>query len=184
MNSVLICDDDRIARSVIRELLVGEDYTVLEAADGQQAWDLLQTENVNLLITDWSMPEVDGLELCRRIREAETDRYTYVVMFTAKSDERDLLAAMDAGVDDYLTKPVKREQLLARLRVGNRILGLLARRRQLESLIPICMYCKKARNDQDYWQQLDAFLAENTAAQLSHGICPECLAEHHPEYNP
>ena len=112
----------------------------------------------------------------------------YVLLLTSRDSRADLVAGLDAGADDYLTKPVDREELRARVHVGMRVATLqtrlherveelqeaLSQVRRLEGLLPICSYCKNIRSDGDSWQQMEQYIAEHSDAQFSHGICPAC----------
>jgi DNA-binding response OmpR family regulator len=122
------------------------------------------------------MPGLDGLALCQKVRgRAKTD-YTYFILLTAINTGRDnLRKAMDSGIDDFLTKPLDREGIFMRLRVAERILQFTTEIKALKELIPICMYCKRVRDDQDYWQQVETYIHRQTGSNFSHGICPECF---------
>jgi sigma-B regulation protein RsbU (phosphoserine phosphatase) len=100
----------------------GHDVTVAE--DGQQAWELFQKDEFSIVITDWMMPNVDGLELVRRIRETAQSDYVYIIMLTAKAEKHDIVTGMGAGADDFLGKPFNRDELQVRLRAGTRITKL------------------------------------------------------------
>lgn len=122
---VLVAEDDAMFRIILRRWLESWGYQVVVVEDGAQAWSVLQQEHPpELLILDWIMPEVDGTELCRRIRERQRGPYQYILLVTAKDDKQDVVRGLEAGADDYLTKPFDRSELRARLRVGNRILTL------------------------------------------------------------
>jgi phosphoserine phosphatase RsbU/P len=121
------------------------------------------------------MPGIDGVELCRRIRSAELKSYVYVILLTSRTSPQDVIAGLDAGADDYLTKPFDPDELRARMRVGQRMLDLLANIKQLHGLLPICSYCKRIRDDNNYWEQVEQYVAAHTEAQFSHGICPPCF---------
>jgi diguanylate cyclase (GGDEF)-like protein len=122
---VLIADDDAMSRKVLQSWLESWGYRVTVAENGTIAWDILQREDPpELLILDWVMPEIDGVELCRRIRAREHGPYRYILLATARNDKQDLVRGLDAGADDYLTKPLDRNELRARLSVGERILTL------------------------------------------------------------
>jgi two-component system cell cycle response regulator len=124
-NGVLVADDDAIFRKVLQKWLEIWGYRVIVAENGEQAWDVLQQESQpELLILDWVMPGVDGLELCGRVRERQRTPYQYILLVTAKDDTEDVVAGLEAGADDYLSKPFDRNELRARLRVGERILAL------------------------------------------------------------
>jgi two-component system cell cycle response regulator len=122
---VLIAEDDPMFRKILQSWLQSWSYRVTIAEDGAQAWSiLLQEHPPELLILDWVMPEVDGLELCRRIRERQQSPYQYILLVTGKDEKQDIVRGLDTGADDYLTKPFDRSELQARLRVGQRILKL------------------------------------------------------------
>jgi signal transduction histidine kinase len=121
---VLIVDDSPIMLRLLRSCLQQWQYEVVEAEDGQQAWTLFQAHNFSLVLTDWLMPVMDGLELIHRIRSFDSTGYVYIILLTAKSEKEDLVAAMDAGADDFLAKPFDRDELRVRMREGERIIHL------------------------------------------------------------
>ncbi len=127
---IVIADDDALTRRLLRALLTAAGHQVLEAADGEAAWALLQREGVSLLITDWQMPRLDGPGLIRRIREAELPGYIYSILLTSRDSKTDTVAGLDCGADDYLTKPFHAEELRARVAIGERILTLEASLRE------------------------------------------------------
>ena len=121
---VLIVEDSQVMRRLLRSSLQKWQYEVTEAEDGAQAWELFRHEHFPLVLTDWLMPEMDGLELTRRIRECELPSYVYIILLTAKSEKEDLVTAMDAGADDFLAKPFDSDELRVRMREGQRIIEL------------------------------------------------------------
>ena len=121
---VLIVDDSAVMRRLLRSSLQKWEYEVVEAQDGARAWELFQRERFPLVLTDWLMPELDGLELTRRIRASELPSYVYIILLTAKSEKEDLVAAMDAGADDFLAKPFDPDELRVRMREGKRMIEL------------------------------------------------------------
>jgi len=171
---ILVAEDDSISRMIIQRVLreLGHEAEIRE--NGRDAWSVYQAEPFRVVIIDWMMPYIDGLELCRLIRKEDRAPYTYLIMLTAMAGKGSYLEGMEAGADDFITKPFDPAQFAARLRVAERILGLQKEVKQLQGFIPICAYCKKARNDQQYWEELDKYLIARTDTQLSHGICPEC----------
>lgn len=172
---ILAVEDDAVSRAVLRKALHRLNHDVIEAADGEQAWEKLQTEPVRVVVSDWMMPRSDGLDLCRRIRAGRGKDYTYFILLTSRdATEENQRAAADAGVDDFLTKPLDLPELWTRLRVAERILGYTTQVRQLEELLPICSYCKKIRDDQNYWQQMEGYINERTGSEFSHSVCPDC----------
>jgi CheY-like chemotaxis protein len=175
---ILIADDDRMSTMMLGRTLEGWGFEVIVADDGVAAWERITGENPPaLVIVDWMMPGLDGIELCRRIRATELRAPVYAILLTARTSRQDLVAGLEAGADDYLTKPFDPEELRARILVGERTLGLMASIKRLTGLLPICSYCKRIRSDDNYWEQVDSYLAEHTDAMFSHGICPPCLSK-------
>ncbi len=171
---VLIVEDDPIARLYIEAALAVLELETVVAADGEEALNLIEAEPIRLVVSDWMMPRIDGLELCRRIR-ARGGEYVYFILLTqmsASPENED--AAIEAGVDDFLSKPVNPRELKIRLHVARRILEYTARIQRLESFIPICSYCKKVRDDQNYWQRIESYINERTGSEFSHSVCPDC----------
>lgn len=171
---VLIVEDDPIARLYIEAALQQQNLDTVTAADGVAALDVIQSESIRLIVSDWMMPRMDGLELCRKVRERDGD-YIYFIMLTQQSaspENEDL--AIAAGVDDLLQKPVNPRELKMRLHVARRILEYTAHIQRLESFIPICSYCKKVRDDQNYWQRIESYINERTGSEFSHSVCPDC----------
>ncbi|MDB6168440.1 MAG: response regulator [Verrucomicrobia bacterium] len=172
---ILAVEDDAVSRAVLRQALRKFGHDVIEVANGEEAWARLQKEPVRVVVSDWSMPEMDGLELCRKIRATIGSEYTYFILLTARdATGENQQAAADAGVDDFLTKPLNFDELWNRLRVAERILRYATQVRQLEEMMPICSYCKKIRDDQNYWQQIEGYINERTGSEFSHSICPDC----------
>lgn len=121
---IAIVDDDAIARKILRVGLTRQGYEVEEFSDGLAAWEGLQHSTSRLIITDWMMPGMDGLELIRRLRSAGLEGYLYIILLTGRDDQSDIIAGLEAGADDYLVKPFDINELRARVNIGNRILSL------------------------------------------------------------
>jgi CheY-like chemotaxis protein len=187
---VLIAEDDPVSRRMLQALLTKWGYEPVVTVDGAQALEALEShDGPRLAILDWMMPELDGVEVCRRIRAATTREAVYILLLTAKGTKADVVAGLESGADDYLAKPFDRNELRARLQVGVRMVELqrnladrvrqledaLAKVKHLQGLIPICCYCKKIRGDENYWQQVEAYVSAHSDARFSHGICPDCL---------
>src|SRR5580693_9352810 len=143
---ILIAEDENISRMVLEASLKKRGHEVAAVENGLKAWEAFQKEYFPVMISDWMMPEMDGLALCREVRRSPRDRYTYLVLLTALEGKTNYLEAMDAGADDFITKPFDADQLTARIHVAARILGLHKHVRQLEGLLPICAGCKKIRD--------------------------------------
>lgn len=134
----MLVDDDAVARSILSQLLRRQGHEVIEVADGQAAWELVQRGGISFIVSDWVMPKIHGPDLCRRIRGAALDHYTYVILCTSKGAKADLIEGMDAGADDFLVKPISSEELRVKVRAGERILsleqGLADKNRELASI--------------------------------------------------
>jgi phosphoserine phosphatase RsbU/P len=189
VSRILVAEDDPLSRDVLSRLLTGWGYEVLQVEDGEQAWEVLREPSApRLAVLDWMMPRLDGLEVCRRVREAVAEP-PYLILLTGRRSPEDVVAGLEAGADEYLSKPVDPDELRARVRAACRVVELqgrltervrdleaaLARERRLQALLPICAWCRKVRNDQNYWQRVEEYLSEYGAVRFSHGICPDCL---------
>jgi len=185
---VLIAEDDGISRRMLEVTLAKWGHEVVSTSNGAEALRMLQETNVSVAILDWMMPEMDGVDVCRHAREQLDKRPLYFILLTAKGRKEDIIAGLQAGANDYVTKPFDRAELQARLSVGIRVIELqmqlaarvtelqeaLARVKELQGLLPICCYCKRVRDDQNYWRQVEVYIAEHSSVQFSHGICPAC----------
>ncbi len=192
---VLVVDDSKSARELLERSLAGNGYAPMSASCGAEALDLLAgAEAPALAIVDWMLPDIDGPEICSRIRQRTEAPYVYLVLLTARSERADVIHGLDSGADDFLRKPFDAAELKSRLRVGERVVALqrslqmrvrelqvaLDHVRKLQGIIPICMFCKRIRDDADAWHQLEKYLSEHSDAQFSHSLCQDCLAKHYP----
>jgi DNA-binding response OmpR family regulator len=190
---VLVAEDQAVSRHILVVSLRTWGYQVAAVEDGTRAWEILQGEDApQLAILDWLMPGMDGIEICRQIRSSPVTRSLYLILLTARTGREDKIRGLQAGADDYITKPFDRDELRARVQVGIRVLELqsalaqrvreledaLSRVKQLQGLLPICSYCKKIRNDRNYWQQVEGYITDHSEAQFSHGICPDCYTRY------
>jgi DNA-binding response OmpR family regulator len=187
---VLIAEDDRVTGEILARTLQRWNYDTTLVTDGSEAWARLSTTaEATLAILDWMMPGIDGPDVCRRVRAERPDAHMYLLLVTAREARTDVVAGLDAGADDYVVKPFDPEELRARVAVGARVLALqqklaervgelqdaLASVKQLRGLLPICSYCKRIRDDNQYWQQVEGYITDHSDAKFSHGICPSCF---------
>lgn len=192
---VLIAEDDVVSRRLLEATLARLNYEVVTTENGVQAWEILQREDSpQLAVLDWMMPEMDGVDVCRLVREYRRDRYVYIIFLTAKGQRKDLIAGLEAGADDYVVKPFDPQELRSRMAVGERVLNLesalagkvgeleeaLAHVKQLQGMLPICMHCKKIRDDEDTWHRVESYIERHSEAMFTHSLCEECMAEHYP----
>jgi len=175
---ILIAEDEPVSARLLEATLKNLGHEVTKTANGSDAWDAWLLAQPRVVISDWQMPELEGVELCRRIRERRGVRYTYFILLTARGGRESFLTAMDAGIDDFLAKPVDREELAARLTVAERILGLREELHALEGLLPICSYCKRIRDADGGYGSLERYIEQRSGAEFSHGICPDCYEKH------
>jgi DNA-binding response OmpR family regulator len=175
---IIVAEDDIISSTRLAQVLVGLGHEPEVHQDGGSAWEAFVHAPAGIVISDWAMPELNGLELCRNIRGIGRSDYTYFILVSAaNTDEAAFDEAIEREVDDFLIKPLRRSEILRRLRVAERILTFTREIQELKSLLPICMYCKKIRNDSDYWQDVEGYFHNHTGANFSHGVCPECFAK-------
>jgi len=172
--NILVVDDDPTLRFILEGALTRLGHQVTTANDGLEALELFEKGHVPLLISDMLMPGMDGLELCRRIRRANRSQYTFIILLTMVEGKAGYLDGMHAGADDFMAKPFDKDMLAARLAVAERILKLQSQVKHLAGLLPICSSCKKVRDDQNYWHQVDAYIAKHTDAMFTHSYCPDC----------
>jgi DNA-binding response OmpR family regulator len=172
---VLAVEDDNVSRAVLRRSLERLGHEVFEARDGIEAWKVWLVEKPRVVVSDWQMPALDGLNLCRRFRSQQGQDYVYFILLTGRGDSgSNRRSAAEAGVDDFLTKPVDLSALWMRLRVAERILKYTTQVHRLEEMMPMCSYCKKIRDDKNYWQQIESYINERTGTEISHSVCPDC----------
>jgi CheY-like chemotaxis protein len=194
---VLIAEDDQVSRRLLQATLGRLGYEVQTTENGVQAWNALQApDGPRLAILDWMMPELDGVDVCRNVRERKEMPYVYIILLTARGQKKDVVTGLEAGADDYLIKPFDPQELRSRITVGERILNLeaalegkvnelkdaLAHVQQLQGLLPICMHCKKIRDDSDTWHRMESYIQEHSDAMFTHSLCEDCLEKHYPEH--
>jgi len=198
---ILIAEDDVFSRTVLRKTLHGWGHEVVEASDGEQAWEELRgASGPRLALLDWIMPVMSGIDVIRKVRDLlpGEERYVYTILLTQKGEKDDVVEGLAAGADDYIVKPFNHSELHVRIRSGQRIVDLqtalcaanldlrnaLAEVKKLSGFLPICSSCKKIRNDEGYWQQIEAYIRDHSEAEFSHSICPDCLDKLYPNLAP
>jgi sigma-B regulation protein RsbU (phosphoserine phosphatase) len=189
---VLVADDLDVNRKLLRTLLAAEGYDVIEASNGVDAYEIIQGATGPLVgLIDWEMPQMEGIEVCRRGRAIKDAHPLYLILLTVRDSKQDIVAGLQCGANDYITKPFDKTELLARVGIGTQMVQLqqaltervgelrdaLVSVKQLGGLLPICSYCKKIRDDQNYWQQVEAYVGKHSEAKFSHSICPQCYED-------
>ena len=194
---ILIAEDDLTSRTLLDAILSKEGYQVTAVADGAQAWQAMQEPGApSLAVLDWMMPRIDGLEVARRVRALPTDRPPYLIMLTTRAEKSSIIAGLDAGANDYLSKPFDPGELRARVQAGRRMIEMqealalkvdelrqaLDQIKTLRGIVPICASCKKIRDDKGFWSQVEAYVSKHSEAEFSHGICPDCITKVYGDY--
>jgi sigma-B regulation protein RsbU (phosphoserine phosphatase) len=189
---VLVADDLDVNRKLLRTLLAADGYDVIEASNGTDALEILQGATGPIVgLIDWEMPEMEGIEVCRQTSAFADPPPIYLILLTVRDSKQDIVAGLQGGANDYITKPFDKTELLARVGIGKQMVELqqaltervaelrdaLVSVKQLGGLLPICSYCKKIRDDQNYWQQVEAYVGKHSDAKFSHSICPQCYED-------
>lgn len=193
---ILIAEDDLTSRKMLSAVLIKNGYDVLEVENGQAAMEtLLEPDAPKLAILDWMMPKMDGVSVIQRVRALPDEKRPYIILLTTRNEQDDIITGLQAGADDYICKPFVLGELKARVHVGRRMIELqerlahqvvklnkaLKENKILQGIIPICMYCKKIRDDQGFWAQVESYVSKYSPAEFSHSICPSCMSEHFPD---
>ena len=173
---VLVVDDDPVIRAVISAGLKALKHDVEACDGGAKAWELLRAGDFPVLITDWAMPDMNGIQLTQALRATPRDSYTYVIMLTGHSKREDFLTGVRAGVDAFLVKPLDGAMLEAPLTNASRIVGLQDHARRLESIMTVCSYCKKVHSH-DQWVPMEQYVKQEFKTMPSHSFCPTCFHE-------
>lgn len=174
---ILAIDDDPVSLQVLESALDSLGHQTVLARDGEAAWGAMDDRSLRIVVCDWQLPGLDGLQLCHRVRHHRDEYVCFILLTERSATDENLERAFAAGVDDFLTKPVRLRELKLRLHVAQRTVKFTTEMRRLESFLPICSYCRKVRDDHDYWKQLEIYLNERVGTKFSHGICPACYED-------
>jgi len=196
--NILIADDSIVAREMCGSQLDESEFNVSYAINGLEAIKVALQQPLDLILMDVMMPEMDGVEACRRIKSNQSLKDIAIIMVTSVEDIAVLESAFDAGAADYINKPIQPVELMARLRSILRLKDEMQTRRKherelrlknkeledliseiktLRGFIPICAWCKKIRNIEGYWEQMERYIEHHSYATFSHGICKDCAAK-------
>jgi len=190
---IMVAEDGKVDRLRLEKILSEWGFEVESFRNGNKAMKRLsEPDPPRLCILDWVMPGMEGTELCRRIREKFPEESFYLIILTARQGIDNVIEGLSAGADDYVTKPFVSRELRQRIDVGVRVLGLeqllnkkvnqleeaLEDVKSLQGLLPICSYCNKIRNDEDYWEKVETYITKHANVEFSHSICPTCYDQH------
>jgi len=189
---ILVAEDDAVTRKMLVVTLERLGWDVITAEDGNAAWRVFETlkgkDAPEIAVLDWMMPGIEGIEICRRLHTTPGFELVYIILVTSRGGKEDLSYGLAAGANDYVTKPFDPVELEARVRVGQRMVKLqrslaarvteveaaLAHVQRLQGLLPICSYCKKVRNEANYWEQVESYFTTHSDLDFTHSICPQC----------
>ena len=195
---LLVADDDANTINLLRKYLNDWGYDVVTAGNGIEALNIITGGNSpEIIILDWLMPGIDGIGVIKEVRQIETSNPPYIILFTVRDEKGAIIEGLEAGANDYVTKPFDKDEFRARIRVGERFVALqnslaerikelqeaVAQIHTLRGIIPICSFCHKIRNDQQSWERIEKYISDHSEAEFSHGICPECMKKNYPEYS-
>lgn len=195
--SILVVDDNPDNLRLLAKLLDEHHYKARVATSGAGALSTVRKEAPDLILLDIMMPGMDGFEVCRKLRAEKHSAHIPIIFISAVNETIDKVKAFSLGGVDYISKPFQEDEVLSRVKTH---LNLSTLQRQLEKknaelqkaldeirtlrgIIPICMSCKKIRDDDGYWQQLENYISDHSEAQFSHGICDECIPKVYPEFS-
>jgi CheY-like chemotaxis protein len=185
---ILACDDDPNVLRATTRVLRSAGYDVSEAITGESCLLAIQEKRPDMLLLDVMLPDLSGIEVCRRIKIDPNLRTIFVVMLSGLTEPDNQSEGLESGADGYIVKPVTSRELLARVTAMVRIIkaererdrlicklqDALANIKILHGLLPICASCKKVRDDKGYWNQLEVYILEHSEAEFTHGLCPDC----------
>jgi sigma-B regulation protein RsbU (phosphoserine phosphatase) len=171
---IIAIEDQPVASMLLMSTLRMLGHEAELVNDGGTAWDRIVQGGYRVVVSDWRMPGVDGLDLCRMVRKRGGDYVYFILISSAKANKASRDEALAAGVDDFLTKPLDPDEMRMRLHVAERIIQFTAQVKQLESFLPICSYCKKIRDDGKYWKALETYFNQHQGTKFSHSVCPDC----------
>lgn len=203
-------DDDALTRNVTTRVLEGAGFAVVLATTGLAGLELVRQHRPDLILLDVNLPDLSGVEVCRQIKADPALAHLFVVMASASQITSDQQSAgLEAGADGYIARPIANRELLARVEAFLRIKRVETALRQREAelqtalrekehlitelkaalsevktlsgLLPICAGCKKVRDDQGFWSQVETYVSQHTDATFTHGLCPGCIAKYYPE---
>jgi DNA-binding response OmpR family regulator len=179
---ILAVDDTPEHLELLARVLESDGYEPCLAASGLQALERIANAKPDLILLDVLMPGLDGMDVCRRLKADPATREVPVIFLTCMTTSSDILAGFEAGAVDYVAKPFRIPELLARVRVHVELRRARQELRTLHGILPTCAHCKRIRDEQGAWHNLESYVTKHSEAQFSHGICPGCLSVYFPDF--
>jgi DNA-binding response OmpR family regulator len=199
--NILVVDDTVANLRLLVEILTGQGYRVRPTPNGRMALSTARVEPPDLILLDIMMPEMDGYQVCRQFKADERTQNVPIIFVSALDETLDKVTAFSIGGVDYITKPFQTQEVLARVNThltlhhlqrdlqqkneqlqakNSELEAALAKVKLLSGMLPICANCKKIRDDEGYWHQVEIYIHQHSEADFSHGICPECKQKLYP----
>lgn len=194
--SILVVEDDPVIRDATVRIVTRAGYEVIEAVNAAECFRQVCEKRPDMVLLDVVLPDLDGYEICRKIKSDPALSGVYVLLVSGiRTDSEEQSEGLECGADGYVARPVPNRELVARIGAMARIIRAervrdalirelkeaLANIKVLKGLLPICCHCKKIRDDQGYWSQVEVYIHNHSEADFSHGICPDCVKELYPE---
>lgn len=184
---ILVVDDEKTNRNILVNIL--KDYRVILARDGKQALERAQAATPpDLILLDIVMPKPNGFEVCTLLKANEKTAAIPIIFISGKRDTKDIVKGFKVGGADYVIKPFQPAELLARIETHlkleatiNDLRIALSKVKALSGLVPICSNCKNIRNDEGFWEEVEVYITDNSDAELTHSLCPDCVKDLYPE---
>lgn len=179
---ILIVDDYPQNLQILGKMLKENGYKTSLSQNGEGALAFVKKKQPDLILLDVMMPEMDGFEVCERLKKSPDTKMIPVIFLTAKSSIENVVKGFDIGGVDYVTKPFNSAELLARVRTQIKLKQAYDEIKTLKGFIPICANCKKIRDDDGFWEQIEEYLGERSEAVFSHSLCPDCTKKLYPDF--
>ncbi len=190
---ILVVEDNRLSRLMLEKYFSQMGYQVVVARDGLEALEVYHNEPIKMIVTDWEMPRMNGLEFIQQVRQEEHDERAYIILLTIKDQKQEIIAGISGGADDYVQKPFDKEELEVRINAGRRILKMqqdlkthiasleeaISHIKTLQGIIPICMHCHSIRDDKESWERIETYISRHSEAEFSHSLCPACMEKYY-----
>ncbi len=180
---ILAVDDTPRDLDLLAQILEQQGYQLTLARDGAGAVEMATRDRPDLVLLDILMPGMDGIEVCRQLKADPATLEIPVIFLSAQSKPEDILSGFEVGAVDYVTKPFQIPELLARVHVHVKLRRAQQEIRTLRGFLPTCAHCKKIRDEQGLWHDLESYITEHSEAQFSHGLCPDCIPMYFPDYH-